>query len=100
MALYPFVTVARFFKAFSAQARLAAVTKTLQNASTDIVHFGIVFGTVFSVYTVSAMILFGQELNEFANLGRALNTVFRCLLGDFDWDEMNDVGRLEAGIWF
>ena len=46
------------------------------------------------------MVLFGQELEDFANIGRAFNTVFRIMLGDFDWDEMNDVGRLVAGIWF
>ena len=24
---------------------------------------------------------------------------WRLLLGDFDWDSMNDIGRVEAGVW-
>jgi len=100
LSLYPFVIVLRFFKAFNAQPRLAMVTKTLQTASTEIIHFGVVFGIVFLIYTISGMILFGQEMLEFANLGRAWITVFRCLLGDFDWEAMTSVGRPQAGVWF
>merc|ERR1719487_1514337 len=76
------------------------VTKTLASAANDIAHFGVVFTTVFCIYALSGMILFGQELFEYANFGRSLNTCWRILLGDFDWERMNDVGRLEAGIWF
>merc|ERR1712113_703218 len=50
LAVYPFIIVSRFFKAFSFQPRLALVTATLSEAATDILHFGIVFGSVFIVY--------------------------------------------------
>eukprot|EP00747_Dinoflagellata_sp_TGD_P051064 gnl/TRDRNA2_/TRDRNA2_147137_c0_seq1.p1 gnl/TRDRNA2_/TRDRNA2_147137_c0~~gnl/TRDRNA2_/TRDRNA2_147137_c0_seq1.p1 ORF type:complete len:331 (+),score=31.19 gnl/TRDRNA2_/TRDRNA2_147137_c0_seq1:131-994(+) len=46
------------------------------------------------------MILFGQELLEFANFGRSTNTVFTMMLGDFDWGRMQRVGRAQAGFWF
>eukprot|EP00928_Gymnodinium_smaydae_P021197 TRINITY_DN18250_c0_g3_i1.p1 TRINITY_DN18250_c0_g3~~TRINITY_DN18250_c0_g3_i1.p1 ORF type:complete len:958 (-),score=117.64 TRINITY_DN18250_c0_g3_i1:466-3339(-) len=100
LALYPFVVLMRFFKAFSAQPRLALVTNTIVRASTDVAHFGIVFFTVFSVFTISAQIMFGQELHEFATIFRSFNTAFRILLGDFDWDRLREVGRLQAGLWF
>merc|ERR1712046_179079 len=76
------------------------VTKTLAEAATDILHFGIVFMCVFLVYAISAMVLFGQELHNFVRLDRALNTCWRIILGDIEWDDMNDIGRLEAGLWF
>ena len=58
------------------------------------------FQKVFGIYALSAQILFGQELSEFANYGRSLNTCWILLLGEFDMDHMNDVGRFESGIWF
>merc|ERR1711920_1123772 len=76
LAVYPFVIVSRFFKAFSFQPRMALVTETLRQAGQDILHFGIVFGSVFVVYTVSAMMLFGEQLSQFANFGRAFTNVF------------------------
>mmetsp|Transcript_129847 Transcript_129847/g.289680 ORF Transcript_129847/g.289680 Transcript_129847/m.289680 type:complete len:1143 (+) Transcript_129847:49-3477(+) len=100
LALYPFAIVLRFFKAFASQPRLAVVTKTFTRAGTDILHFAVVFGSIFVVYTSAAMILFGQELLDFANFGRSCNSVFRVLLGDFDWELMNRIGRPQAGIWF
>merc|ERR1712079_664648 len=92
--------MSRFFKAFSAQPRLSLVTQTITKASIDVLHFAVVFLTVFMIYTFSAMILFGQELEEFANFSRSFNTCFRVLLGDFDWERMIHVGRLQATIWF
>eukprot|EP00928_Gymnodinium_smaydae_P079667 TRINITY_DN63535_c0_g1_i1.p1 TRINITY_DN63535_c0_g1~~TRINITY_DN63535_c0_g1_i1.p1 ORF type:complete len:795 (-),score=124.47 TRINITY_DN63535_c0_g1_i1:297-2681(-) len=100
LAIYPFVLVLRFFKAFSMQPRLAVVTETLRAACVDILHFGFVFFTVFFIYVISAMILFGQEMEEYAEIGRATTTTFRVLMGDFDWEEMNAVGRPQAAAWF
>jgi len=100
LALYPIVVVSRFFKAFSAQPRLALVTQTVARASTDLVHFGLVFFSIFGLFTMSAMVLFGQDLSEFANFNRAADSVFHVLLGDFEWEVMKDVGRLPAVLWF
>eukprot|EP00928_Gymnodinium_smaydae_P038534 TRINITY_DN26565_c0_g1_i2.p1 TRINITY_DN26565_c0_g1~~TRINITY_DN26565_c0_g1_i2.p1 ORF type:complete len:780 (-),score=170.06 TRINITY_DN26565_c0_g1_i2:238-2577(-) len=100
LAVYPFVLVLRFFKAFSMQPRLAVVTETLKSAAVDILHFGLIFFTVLMIYVISAMILFGQEITDFARFDRALTTTFRVLLGDFDWEEMNQIGRPQAAAWF
>jgi len=100
LAVYPFVIVSRFFKAFSSQPRLAMVTNTLSKAGVDIIHFGIVFLTVFVIFAVSALILYGQEMDEFANFSRALHNVFLALIGDFDWDAMTRVGRPQSYLWF
>jgi len=100
LAAYPFVTMARFFKACAAQPRLAVVTKTFERASTAIFHFGVVFFTVFIVFAAAAVTLWGEENVDFANFPRALHTTFRLLLGDFDWEELHDIGRPQAYIWF
>merc|ERR1719375_2923212 len=100
VAVYPFVIASRFFKAFSAQQRLAVVTSTLAKSFTDIYHFGIVFGAIFMIFTFSAIVLFGQEILMYVNFVRATPSCWRVLLGDFDWEGMASVGRLEASLWF
>jgi len=100
LALYPFILVSRLFKAFAAQPRLSLVTRTGASVSTDLVHFGLVFFSVFGLFTMSAMILFGQDLADFSNFNRAADSMFHILIGDFSWEEMKEVGRLPASIWF
>jgi len=100
LAVYPFIVVSRFFKAFASQPRLAMVTNTLVSAANDIIHFVVVFGTVFTVFVLCAIILWGQELEDFANFARTFHTVFRIMLGDFDWEELREIGRPQAYIWF
>merc|ERR1712226_1173500 len=76
------------------------VTNTLRKASTDIFHYMVVFGSVFLVYTESAIVLFGQELEEFSSFGRSLNSVWRIGLGDFDWEPLRGMDRPTVAIWF
>lgn len=99
LAGYPFVIVSRFLKGCYAQPRLALAMKTFERAAVDIFHFSIFFIGLCSVYALAAMILFGQELDEFANIPRCFTSVICILYGDFDWSELNEVGRIPAGIW-
>ena len=87
----------RFFKVFSLQPRLGMVTATIASAMQDMAHFGVVFASIFFVFVTCAMVLFGQDLDNFANLGRATMSVFRIMLGDYDWDELIRVGRQPHG---
>merc|ERR1711976_1004641 len=57
--LFPICLIARLFKAFSAQPRLAIVTRTLSVAAVDVAHFLIVFMAIFTTFTVMGMITFG-----------------------------------------
>lgn len=99
-ALYPLFIALRLFKAFGSQPRLAVVTQTLKKAWVDLVHFGIIFCSVFFTYTVAAVVLFGREVHSFTTLFRAMITCFRAMFGDFDWDELRLVGRSDAFLWF
>merc|ERR550514_1194194 len=100
MAGYPLIVVFRLFKAFSAQPRLAVVTSTLVSASVDLMHFLLVFVSVFASFAVSGTVLFGKTMDDFATLPRAMNACFRMALGDFDWGDLSRNGRFEAGIYF
>jgi len=100
LGFYPFVLGGRFFSAFSSQPRLGLVTKTLQAAANDLIHFGVVLGVTILIFCASALILFGREVEEYENFGRTYISVFRGLLGDFDFVALTEVGRLPAALWW
>jgi len=99
LMFYPMVVMFRLFKSFDAQPRLSVVSKTLVHSSQDMLHFFIVFLSLFVCLCVNGVLLFGKEYQDFATVGRSLISCFRAMLGEWDWDEMKTVGRTLAGLW-
>lgn len=99
MSGYPLIIVVRLLKAFHSQPRLAAVTRTLEVASVELIHFLIIFMLVFASFAVSGCVLFGRAVDGFATVPRSINSCFLLLLGDIDWDSIKVVGRREAQMW-
>lgn len=99
LLFFPMLVMLRLFKSFHAQPRLAVVTKTLMVAAQDLLHFFIVLVSVYVCLAVAAVLLFGEDLEEFSTLDRSAITCFRALLGEYDWDAMSSIGRVLAGTW-
>jgi len=97
---YPFVVMMRLFKSFDAQPRLAVVTRTIKDAAQDMLHFGIIFSSVFFCLCVNSVLLFGQDVEDFATLDRAVIHCFLFMFGDWDWGSMQEVQLLLAAMWF
>jgi len=99
LSAYPLIIVLRLFKAFKAQPRLALVTKTLQVTGVDLIHFMLVFCSIFLTLCISGFVLFGRRVEMFETFPRAINTVFRMMLGDFDWEAIRVTGYLDGLAW-
>jgi len=97
---YSFTLMLKFFKAFRANPRLNIVIMTIQVAAIDIIHFFIVFITIFLVFSMMAAIVFGPKIKEFHTQIRAFFYCWRILLGDFDVEEMEQVDYKFANLWF
>lgn len=100
LVMYPLVLMLRLFKSFAAQPRLAIVTDTFTEAKQDLMHFGIVFLSVWFCFGINAVLFFGQDSVHFADIWRAMNTTFRIMLGDWDWNALTDIGHYKAFFWF
>jgi hypothetical protein len=100
LAMYLLVGACRLFKVFHAQPRLALVTSTLSKAAIDIIHFGVVFAALFSVYAFMALIMFGQNVPDFAWPRKAFQSTFLVLVGEFErYDDLFEVNWTQAWIW-
>mmetsp|Transcript_35493 Transcript_35493/g.93707 ORF Transcript_35493/g.93707 Transcript_35493/m.93707 type:complete len:799 (+) Transcript_35493:120-2516(+) len=99
-AIGPVVVLLRVFKAFSAQPRLAMLTDTILQASSQLAHYLVVFMSMISTYAVMGVALFGREIPQFATLDRAFPTLFMAGLGAFDFDAAQTIGRFYAFIFY
>jgi hypothetical protein len=99
LAWYSVVIILRLFKAFSSQPRLALVSKTLAACTTDVFHFGVVFSSIFFMYSVAGYTIFGHRVAGFASLGASVRTTGFVVMGDVDWEQMEHVGRFYAYAW-
>ena len=97
---YSLIILCRFFKAFRAQPRLALVTTTLAHASADLLHLLIVMSAIFISFVFSGIFLLGTHSDDFMNVEFAFNTLFRMMLGDFDFKDISKQHRRSAWIWF
>merc|ERR1719183_258146 len=94
--MYPMVVMLRLFKSFDAQKRLAVVTQTLVVSFQDMVHFFIVFFSVYFCMAINSVLLFGQDVEEFATIDRAIMTCFRAMFGEWDLGKMQEIGIFYA----
>jgi hypothetical protein len=74
--------VLRVLKCLDFQPRLAIVTKTLEAAMNNLGHFMVVFGLVFTGFTLIAHESFGSKMSEFSTVGLSFNTCFNILMGE------------------
>jgi len=98
---YPMIIILRLFKAFSAQPRLAIVTETLYVTGVDLLHFLLVFISVFVTLSISGLVLFGRAMPSFTTFPRAAGAIFRIMMLDFDWETFghHGVSRFESGLF-
>merc|ERR1712070_571944 len=99
-ALYCVVLMMRFFKSFAAQPKLAQVTKTIVESTKDIIHFFLVFITIFICYAIAGMVVFGSQLYKFSQLHLAFYEAFETLFGVFDFADLYYVDPFSAVLWF
>jgi len=90
----------KFLESFSAQPRLAVVTKTIYSAGSELFHFLIVLFIIFVSYVIAGMFIFGRRLWEFSTFQQAITKCFLLMLGDFNWEELGDENPLTAAFWF
>jgi len=102
MAANSCVTVLKFFKAFNANPRLRVITKTFILGFEDLVHYFIIFSTIFLPFTIIGHVMFGSDVEEFASITSSINTGFMVLMGEFEWyvdiAPTNLMSRLPSGM--
>jgi hypothetical protein len=78
----------KIFKYISITKRLTRISKALFKAMPDVNAFFFVFIVLFIGFGISAHLLFGNDLAIFSSVGESFITLFRMMLGDWDYDSI------------
>ena len=76
----------KIFKYISITKRLTRISKALFKALRDVSAFFFVFIVLFIGFGISAHLLFGNDIARFSSVGESFLTLFRMMLGDWDYD--------------
>jgi hypothetical protein len=84
-AIMIFFAWIKIFKYISLNRTLDQLNSTLRNSAKDIMYFIVIFFIVFFAYGALGYLLFGETIADYQNFFKTLFTLFRTLLGDFDF---------------
>ncbi|SPP86303.1 polycystic kidney disease 2-like 2 protein [Drosophila guanche] len=100
MAVLAFLVWIKIFKFISFNKTLIQFTTTLRRCSKDLIGFSILFGIVFLAYAQLGLLLFGAEHPDFHNFVTAVLTMIRMILGDFQYNLIQQSNRVLGPIYF
>ncbi|XP_072095929.1 polycystin-2-like protein 1 [Mobula birostris] len=90
----------KIFKYISFNKTMTQLSSTLARCAKDILGFAIMFFIVFFAYAQLGYLLFGTQVQNFSTFLKCIFTQFRIILGDFNFDEIDNANRILGPIYF
>ncbi|XP_023564672.1 polycystic kidney disease 2-like 1 protein isoform X2 [Octodon degus] len=90
----------KIFKYISFNKTMTQLSSTLARCAKDILGFAIMFFIVFFAYAQLGYLLFGTQVENFSTFIKCIFTQFRIILGDFDYNAINNANRILGPVYF
>lgn len=100
VALAVFFAWIKIFKYISFNKTMTQLSSTLSRCSKDVAGFSVMFFIVFFAFAQLGYLLFGTQIKGFSNFSNAVFTLLRLILGDFDFEELEQANRVLGPIYF
>lgn len=100
MFAYTIILMARYFKGFRGQPRIALISKTLALASMDLMHYYYILATVFINFALGGYVLFGAQLHAWSTIHNSVQSAFAMTFGKLDYQSLHEIAPVAAAIWF
>nr|KAG5714652.1 hypothetical protein BaRGS_000140 [Batillaria attramentaria] len=88
------------FKYISFNKTMAQLSRTLGRCAKDLTGFSVMFIIIFLAFTQLGYLLFGPQVKDFSTFLNSFFTLFRIILGDFDFQELQQANRVLGPIYF
>ncbi|RNA43788.1 polycystic kidney disease 2-like 1 [Brachionus plicatilis] len=95
-----FLAWVKVFKYVSFNKTMTQLSLTLSRCAKDVVGFAIMFFIVFLAYAQLGYLIFGTQVQDFSTFSYAIFTLFRIILGDFDFESLEAANRVLGPIFF
>ncbi|VDK60793.1 unnamed protein product [Anisakis simplex] len=79
---------------------MTQLTATLERSAKDIGGFSVMFFIFFLAYAQFGFLAFGTQIAEYSSLYNAVFALLRTILGDFDFDALENADRILGPLFF
>lgn len=100
IAFMVFLSWIKIFKYTSFNKTMSSLSMTLSRCAMDVAGFAVMFFIVFLAYAQLGYLVFGTQVNDFSTFERSIYTLFRIILGDFDFEALEAANRILGPIFF
>ncbi|XP_008704263.1 polycystic kidney disease 2-like 1 protein isoform X1 [Ursus maritimus] len=90
----------KIFKYISFNKTMTQLSSTLARCAKDILGFAVMFFIVFFAYAQLGYLLFGTQVENFSTFVKCIFTQFRIILGDFDYNAIDNANRVLGPAYF
>eukprot|EP00286_Rhodomonas_abbreviata_P019204 CAMPEP_0181292202 /NCGR_PEP_ID=MMETSP1101-20121128/2378_1 /TAXON_ID=46948 /ORGANISM="Rhodomonas abbreviata, Strain Caron Lab Isolate" /LENGTH=775 /DNA_ID=CAMNT_0023396651 /DNA_START=258 /DNA_END=2582 /DNA_ORIENTATION=- len=96
LALILWIKVFRYIRITT---RLERLFHAIWKAVPDLVTYGLIFGLWIFAFSVSGIIIFGNDVDMFVDLNWSMTYCMRIIFGDFDYETLFWANRILGPIW-
>eukprot|EP00284_Hemiselmis_tepida_P006258 CAMPEP_0174917916 /NCGR_PEP_ID=MMETSP1355-20121228/2778_1 /TAXON_ID=464990 /ORGANISM="Hemiselmis tepida, Strain CCMP443" /LENGTH=752 /DNA_ID=CAMNT_0016163065 /DNA_START=216 /DNA_END=2470 /DNA_ORIENTATION=- len=89
----------KIFRYVTITVRLERLFMSLARATPDLITYLFLFALWMYAFSVAGILMFGNELDEFADAGMAILTCNRVMFGEFDFDGLYRANRVLGWMW-
>jgi polycystin 2 len=100
VAIAVFFAWIKVFKYISFNKTMTQLQNTLASCAKDIAGFAVMFFIIFLAYAQWGYLIFGTQVQDFSTYMDSIFTLFRIILGDFNFKEIEDANRILGPIFF
>ncbi|XP_070288617.1 polycystin-2-like protein 1 isoform X5 [Myotis yumanensis] len=90
----------KIFKYISFNKTMTQLSSTLARCAKDILGFAVMFFIIFFAYAQLGYLLFGTQVENFSTFIKCIFTQFRIILGDFDYNAIDNANRILGPAYF
>ncbi|KAK5649665.1 hypothetical protein RI129_000694 [Pyrocoelia pectoralis] len=99
-AIFVFLVYMKAFKFLAINKTVGQINTTIRKCLSDIVTFLVLLLIVFIVFGLFGYMMFHSQVAEFSSYGVAMFTLFRAILGEFDYEAIESANSYVAPIYF
>ena len=96
-ALLCFIKTFKYLGKFQ---QLSVLIKTLSNSREEIFYFLVIFAVIFVGFALAFQLGFGSDVEEYRSFTDSLMSLFRMLLGEFNYYALENSNRVLAPLFF
>ncbi|XP_064627409.1 polycystin-2-like isoform X2 [Lineus longissimus] len=100
VAIAVFCSWVKVFKYISFNKTMTQLSSTLARCAKDLAGFAVMFFIIFFAFAQLGYLIFGTQVRDFNSFPSAVFTLFRIILGDFNFHELESANRVLGPIYF